>query len=486
MSGVLKGLEPAKVFEYFEEISKIPRGSGNEKEISDYLVQFAKQHNLEYVQDKILNVIIKKRATVGYENAPVVIIQGHMDMVNEKNKNIQHDFEKDPIQLRVVEDWIYGTDTTLGADNGIAVAMGLALLASKDIPHPALEVLLTADEESTMGGALGLDASCMKGKLLINIDSEEEGKLLVSSAGGRKTKLALPILWEAAEENFKAAKLSIGGLKGGHSGIDIDKGRGNANKLMGRLLNALSDEFNFRIASINGGLKSNAITREAEAFLSVKHCCVEGLAARLAEWENLFKNELRAADPDVYIKLEMYADSLDKVFSQDTMEKAIAALVILPSGVQSMSMHIQGLVESSTNLGVVQTTGHELWFVNEIRSSVRSLKDSIYNQVKAVGDRLGCKTTVESDYPEWEYNPDSKLRQLFEKVYKEKYGVEAQIVAIHAGLECGVLSEKIKGLDCISIGPNLHDVHTPKEHLSIASTKNVWEYLLEVLKEMKE
>ncbi len=485
MSDILSKLNPEPVFRYFEEISQIPRGSGSEKAVSDYLVEFANKHNLKVVRDEVLNVTIKKPATPGYENAPAVIIQGHMDMVNEKNKETVHDFDKDPIKLRIVDDYIYATDTTLGADNGIAVAYALALLAAKDIPHPALEVLMTTNEESTMGGALNLDASHLEGRLLINIDSEEEGKLLVSSAGGTKARVVLPIEWIPAKYEFAAYKVVIGGMNGGHSGIDIDKGRGNANKLMGRLLSSLDNEFEMYIADISGGLKSNAITREAEAIITLIPMDFKCLDESIQEWDRIFKNELRATDAGVYVKLEKSFEKAEKVLSVATMRKLISALVLLPNGVQSMSKELEGLVESSTNLGVVQISGDELFLVNEVRSSIKSLKHSIRNQVKMLAEVLGGKLEIDSDYPEWEYNPKSMLRQLFMDVHKEKYDKEAEIVAIHAGLECGVLIQKLPGLDAISIGPNLYDVHTPKEHLSISSTKNVWEYLLEVLKEMK-
>lgn len=483
MNGVLKNLEPKAVFEYFERISQIPRGSGNEKAISDYLVSFAKDHNLEVFRDASMNVIIKKPATAGYENAPVFILQGHMDMVCEKNKSTVHDFEKDPIKLRIIDDMIYATDTTLGADNGIAVAMTLAILESKDIPHPAIEALFTTDEEVSMSGATNLDVTPLKGRLLVNLDSEEEGFLLVSSAGGTKAKLFLPIEWTTADSSLSAYRISVGGLKGGHSGMEINKGRGNANKLMGRVLNCIASEFSSLIGEINGGLKANAITRETDAVIFLKPSDVPVLEAKLAECNDIFRNELSAADPDVFVKSEAVADAGRKAFSKATTGKVIAALVVTPNGIQSMSMHIKDLVESSTNLGVVQTHEDKVEFINEIRSSVSSLKRAVLKQVEMIGRLLGGELSIGSDYLEWAYKPDSKLRTLFQRVYKEKYGVDAQVIALHAGLECGVLSNKIEGLDCISLGPNLYDVHTPNEHLSIKSTKNVWEYLLEVLKQ---
>jgi dipeptidase D len=484
MQNILRDLTPNSIFKYFEEIAQIPRCSGDEQRISDYLVNFAKERNLEVIRDKALNVIIKKPATPGYENAPTVILQGHMDMVCEKNKETIHDFEKDAIKLRIVDDMIYATETTLGADNAIALAYALAILEAKDIPHPALEALFTTDEESTMGGASSLDGSSLKGRMLINLDSEEEGKLLVSCAGGTKAKVVLPILWESARSGMHTVRIRIGGLKGGHSGMEINKQRGNANKLMGRLLNEIKNEIELYINEINGGAKSNAITREVDVIAQISRENLSKLEAKLLQWEAIFKNELRAADPDVFVKLEIEEKSLDRVFNQETVNKLVACLVLLPNGIQSMSMEIEGLVESSTNLGVVQTAGDNIYLINEIRSCVNTLKRNIMHTVKLLAETLGGELRIESNYPEWEYNPNSNLRKLFQKVYKDMYNKEAEIVAIHAGLECGILTQKLPGLDSISMGPNIFDVHSPKEHFSISSTKNVWEYLLEVLKQM--
>lgn len=485
MGTPISQLKPQKVFQYFEEISKIPRGSGNEKAISDYLVNFAKTHGLEVIQDSAMNVIIKKGPTPGYENAPTVIIQGHMDMVCEKNKDTIHDFEKDPIQLRVVDDMLYATDTTLGADNGIAIAYALALLDSEDIPHPPIEVLMTVEEETGMGGAMAADPSHLQGSILINIDSEEEGKLLVSCAGGIRTRQILPILWESPKAGWIPYAIRIRGLKGGHSGMEIDKERGNANKLMGRILNDLSDAFAFGIAEINGGSKMNAIPRECDAVLCIDPNNIQLLENKVSGWDQIFKNELRVSDPEVTVKLEKMQSLPAKVFSKETADKAIASLVLIPNGVQSMSMDICGLVESSTNLGVVVTDEKEIRFESAIRSSVRSLKYKILDEAKMIAKILGCELVADSDYPEWAYNPDSKIRPLFQKVYKEMFGKESEIIAIHAGVECGLFKEKMEHLDMISFGPDLYDVHTPNEHLSISSTERTWEYLLAVLKEIK-
>lgn len=485
MSNVLGNLEPKAVFGYFEEISQIPRGSGNEKGISDFLVKFAKDHNLEVIQDKAMNVIIKKPGTKGYENSPGVIIQGHMDMVCEKNSDVVHDFLKDPLKLRVVDDMVYATGTTLGADNGMAVAYGMALLASTDIPHPPLEVLVTVEEEIGLNGAAALEASNIDGKYLINIDSEEEGKLLVSCAGGVRTIHNLPVKFIDADKNLKAFKLIIKGLKGGHSGMEIDKYRGNSNKLLGRVLSSLSETLSFSVACINGGSKMNAIPRESEAIILIKGNDEAALKSVTEEWTSIFKNELKAQDPNVTVTAESYSKPITKVLDSESSAKAIASLIMIPNGIQTMSMHIKGLVESSTNLGVVETKENNILFESAVRSSVRSHKYNIVNQARTIAETLGASLEATSDYPEWEYNPDSNLRNLFIKVYKDMYNKEPEIVAIHAGVECGLFKEKMPDLDMISLGPDTLDVHTPDEHVSISSVKRTYDYILEVLKELK-
>lgn len=485
MSYFYKGLNPEQVFKFFEEISAIPRGSGNEKAISDYLVEFAKVRKLEVIQDKALNVIIKKPGTAGYEDAPTVIIQGHMDMVCDKNRGTKHDFEKDPIRLRIDGDMIYAHDTTLGADNGIAVAYGLALVDSCEIPHPSLEVLITTEEETGLNGAAALDMGSLKGRYLINLDSEEEGKLLVGCAGGVRTRHCIPIMWEDAKDSLTFYNINIRGLKGGHSGADIHLGRGNSNKLLGRVLNELSNNIEYYIAEVNGGFKMNAIPREADALIAVNTADERRLSEIIDMCESIFKNEFRTPDPGIAVSLERYGGNTKRVFSQDTAGKAIASLLLIPNGVVTMSAEIQGLVVSSSNLGVVTTNGHEVCMESAVRSSVKSLKKSILEQSKAVAALTKADFDASSDYPEWEYDPESKLRAVFERVYERMYGRRPEVIAIHAGLECGLFKSKMNELDMISIGPNLYDVHTPDEHVSISSTRRVWEYLLEVLKEIK-
>lgn len=481
---VLQNLEPKAVFEYFEEISNIPRGSGNEKEISDYLLNFGKSLGLESIQDKALNVIIKKPGTKGYENAPTVIIQGHMDMVCEKNNGVEHDFEKDPLKLRIVDDYIYATDTTLGADNGIAVAYAMAILASNDIPHPPIEVLITTDEETGMSGAMAIDKENIDGKILINLDNEEEGYLLVSCAGGVRSTGTINI--EKQDIKDKALiKINISGLKGGHSGMDIIKERGNSNKILGRVLKGLSREVKFNIISLNGGSKNNAIPREAEAIISTSINDEETVMNVIKNWNDIIASELRAQDPGVKIEGSIASENLEKEFTDESTSKVLDLLYLYPNGINSKSVDIDGLVESSTNLGVLTTNDTTVEFDSAIRSSVPSLKEEIALRSKTIVELLGGEFTTTSDYPAWQYNPDSQIREICQRVHKELYGKEAEIVAIHAGVECGLFNEKLGNLDMISFGPNLYDVHTPDEHMSISSVKNCYEYLKAILKEIK-
>ena len=486
MTMQLENLKPQSVFKYFSEISKIPRGSGNEKQISDYLVNEGKRLGLEAIQDDALNVVIKKKATPGYENSPIVIIQGHMDMVCEKNKGTEHDFEKDPIKLRVDGDYLYATDTTLGADNGIAVAMGMALLASTDIPHPALEVVFTSDEEESMNGAMKLNGDLFKGQYIINIDSEEEGTITVSCAGGVTAIVTIDKAYKDVDSKV-AYIIDIKGLLGGHSGMEINKQRANSNVLMGRVLNHLVNHVNMNVdlVSVSGGAKNNAIPREAEAVILVDKNDEEKLEQELANILKVFKNEFKTSDPNIQLLSKKSDDNYDKALIDEVRDNYIAVTNLMPAGIQTMSMDIEGLVESSTNLGVIHNNDDAIVFEFATRSSVKSLKDVINSKMTLLCNRLGVKLELEDDYPEWEYAKDSKLEQICVDTYEEVTGKKPHITAIHAGLECGLLLDAIKGAQAVSIGPNLFDVHTPNEHLDIKSTERTWDYLLAILKNIK-
>lgn len=482
---ILKDLQPVEVFRYFEEMSEIPRGSGNEKGISDYLVSFAKEHQLDYLQDEALNVIIRKPATKGYENGPKIVLQGHMDMVCEKNADVEHDFMKDPLKLRIIEDKVMATGTTLGADNGIAVAMGLAILASNEYEHPAIELLVTTSEETGMDGAMALDSKHIEGRTLINIDSEEEGKFLVSCAGGVTARVNIPVTYEEIKDQIVGFHIQIDGLKGGHSGMEIDKGRGNATKLMGRVLRKLVQEQQVQLVSLEGGSKHNAIPRIASAIIAISKENVEEMHKTVEMLNQTFKDELRTPDPLVELKIEAVSQLPDKIMTRETTSHVVHYLYLVMDGVVSMSMDIEGLVESSLNLGVITQMEDSIEFISSIRSSVRSKKEELLDRLILTAQTQNGSIKVESNYPEWAYNPDSKIRPVFIAAYQHLYGNDPEISAIHAGLECGLFAEKFGDIDEISFGPNLYDVHTPNESMSISSVLRSWELLLEVLKNCK-
>lgn len=480
---VLENLQPQRVFYYFEEIAKIPHGSGNTKQISDYLVDFAKEHNLEYYQDELNNVIIIKEATAGYEAAEPVIIQGHMDMVCEKESGCDIDFEKDGLDLYVEDGFVKAKGTTLGGDDGIAVAYGLALLESTEYAHPRLEVVITVDEETGMNGAYGIDLSMLKGKKMLNIDSDEEGIFLTSCAGGTAVKAVIPV--KRNTENGVVFKVKVDGLFGGHSGAEIHKEHGNADILMGRVLNNLAKELPFGIINLAGGLKDNAIPRECVADILVPEECVVRAMEIIAENSEMLKKELFASDSKVQVSYINEGVQEAAILDFVSLNKVLCYLRMVPNGVQHMSQAIAGLVETSLNLGIMELKEDALVTETSIRSSVGSRKADLRDKLINIIELVGGEAEVIGDYPAWEYKADSKLREEIAVAYKNVYGTEPQFTAIHAGLECGILSEKIEGLDCVSFGPENFDIHTPKERLNIASTERVWNFLVEYLKQAK-
>lgn len=481
----LENITEERIFYHFQEISKIPRGSGNEKQISDYLLNFGRGLGLECIQDGALNVIIKKPASKGYEKAGAVIIQGHMDMVCEKNNDKKHDFTKDPIKLVIQGDYIYADQTTLGGDDGIAVAYAMALLEDNTIEHPALEILLTTDEESGMSGAMAVQPQYLSGKIVLNLDSEEEGKLWVSCAGGIRTKSTLPIKWINKKENKKEYTLVVKGLKGGHSGAEIHLGRGNSNKLMGRLLKEVLKEIDFDLVSLNGGSKNNAIPRESTAVISINESKEKELLEIKTKISEDLKKEFSKKDSDLKILIIENEEMVERVFSDETTAKAINLLYMYPNGINTVSSEIEGLIESSTNLGVVVTNENHIEYDSAVRSSVFSLREEIVERNKCITEILGGTFITNAGYPEWPYKTDSKIREICKDVYLKMYGKDAEVVAVHAGLECGLFKEKLGDLDMISFGPDIIDIHTPDEHMSISSASRCYEYLLEVLKEIK-
>ncbi len=475
----LSDLKPQKVFKYFEEICSIPHGSGNTKAISDYLVEFAKSHDLKYEQDELNNVIIFKNGTCGYENHDPIIIQGHMDMVCEKDDNCRIDMKTQGLDITHNDKFVYAKGTTLGGDDGIAVAYSLALLDDESIPHPPLEVVITVDEETGMYGAAGIDLSRLKGKKLINIDSEDEGVFTVSCAGGSKPTILLPVKY--SETNGKLITIAIEGLEGGHSGVEIQKNRANANKAMGELLKRIQNEENFKLAQFSGGAKDNAIPRSCEVKI-ITNTDIE----IIKEISKTFENEIKEKydEPNVSIRIENSATENVFALDDESTNKVIDLINAVPNGIKAWSKEIEGLVQTSLNLGVAKLNENELSLTFAVRSSVNNEKEELILKLQEIASSFGASITRKGEYPAWEYNKESKLRDTFIESYRVIYNDEPKVEAIHAGLECGLLSEKIENLDCISFGPQMHDIHTSREKLDIASTERTWNLLLAALKRL--
>ncbi len=478
---MLEHLQPERVFYYFEKMCGIPHGSRNTKQISDFCVDFAKEQGLEYYQDADNNVIIIKEASAGYENAQPVILQGHLDMVCEKTADCPKDMEKEGLDVYVDGDLVRAKDTTLGGDNGIAVAMAMAILEDKSLSHPRVEAVFTVDEEIGLLGAGSIDVSPLKGKTMINIDSEDEGIFTVSCAGGNTSDCRLPI--NVKDYEGAAYTIEITGCKGGHSGVEIDKGRSNANVLMGRLLQDIQKGASVQIVSVNGGLKDNAIPVQSKAVIVCDQEIV--VKASVEQMQGVFVNEYAGADPDIKITLTREENAKVKLMDEVSSNKIICLLTCMPNGIQKMSMDINGLVQTSLNIGIVET--HEDYFRMSfcVRSSVDTEREMLNRRIGTLMTQLGGTIKVEGDYPGWEYKKDSRLRDLMIDVFKEQYGKEPTVEAIHAGLECGMFAGKIPGLDCVSIGPNLDQIHTVRENMSISSVQRVYEFVLEVLKRMQ-
>jgi len=475
----LAGLEPASVFGYFEKICSIPHGSGNTKAISDYLVSFAKEHDLRYIQDELNNVILFGEGTCGYEDHEPVIIQGHMDIVCEKDADCSIDMEKEGLDVTHDTEYVFARGTTLGGDDGIALAYALALLADKSIPHPPLEVVITVDEETGMDGAAGIDLSELKGRTLLNIDSEEEGIFTVSCAGGAKATIHLPVQRRAVYG--PCVRLTVEGLQGGHSGVEIHKNRANANKVMGEFLGRVQKLMPLCITKLSGGAKDNAIPRSCQVTLVALGMYIE----RINDVADALQKEIREQydEPDAIIR----GDDVDALggnaLTTECSARVIALLNAAPNGVQAWSKDIEGLAQTSLNLGVA-ALDEELRLTFAVRSSVNQEKQELLARLEELAKFYDGSYTQTGEYPAWEYKKDSKLRDTMVRVYKEMFGKDPQVVAIHAGLECGMLSEKLPGLDCVSIGPEMHDIHTSREKLGIASTKRTWEFIQQVLKQL--
>ena len=482
---ILENLQPKEVFYFFEEICNIPHGSENEKKLSDYIVHFAQEKGLFCRQDGANNVLVKKAGTKGYETAPPVILQSHIDMVCEKNGNVDHDFETQGIKLMVEEGKIKAKGTTLGADNGIGAAYMLALLAADNISHPPLEAVFTTDEERGMHGAKAFDAGDLEGKTLINLDTEEEGEFVVSCCGGNRTIVSLPIVWEQGDFEASPYLLKITGLTGGHSGSDIHLQRASANKLMGRILFDIFSVYDSRMCRIDGGLQDNAIPREAEAVLLLKQQQLQAIEALLQRLNKIYAEEYEGVEENITLSLLPMREKVGQCFSKETTEKIISILLLLPYGVETMDMKLGNLVESSSNVGVVETTENTVHFHNAIRSSLESRKQLIADKIRLIAKLTNAQTVVKGEYPEWTFSKSSAITALCQQTYQELYQKQPVITYIHAGLECGIFAKKIPGLDMISIGPEIRGAHSPEERVDIASVQRVWEFLQKVLCKMR-
>lgn len=477
----IENLNPAEVFKYFKKICSIPHGSSNTKALSDYCVDFAKQHNYKYVQDKSNNVIIFAEGTKDYKNSETVILQGHLDMVCDKSENCKIDMDKEPLELCTDGKFIFANGTTLGGDDGIAIAYMLALLSEKNIPHPPIEALFTVDEEIGMLGVRALDTGLLKGKRLINIDSEEEGVLTVSCAGGMRATCSLPI--ESQKASGVLFEINIRGLTGGHSGIDINCGRTNANKLLGRMLNFLHQEVNFLLCSVSGGKKDNTIPCEATATVCVREEYKQLFSDTATRFAKIVKKEKQNTEPFLTIDCRQILKQT-VCMNEHSTQKILFVLLQIPNGVQTMSPDIPNMVQTSLNLGVVRTESQCVTFNFLLRSNAATGKQALLQKLQSFVEYLDGHIEFRADYPAWEYRADSKLRDIMVKTYNELYGSSPVVTAIHAGLECGILAGKIQNMDGVSFGPNIYNAHTPKEKLEIASVERCWEYLKTVLKNL--
>lgn len=476
---VLQNLEPASVFHFFEEICSIPHTSFHEKQLSDYCAAFAEERNLYYEQDELGNILMIAPAAKGYEDVEPVILQGHLDMVGDKAPDCDIDLEKDGLRLGIDGDWIYAKGTTLGGDDGIAVAYALAILDADDIPHPRLEVVLTVGEEVGLIGAGSIDLSSCKASRLLNVDSEEEGIFTVGCAGGIRVQSDIPMIRTRAFGLCLDFKFE--GILGGHSGIEINNGLANANILMGRFLMTLKKACAFDVISMSGGVKENVIPKDGAFSLLVALEDQSAVEEALDRFNAQLHSEYAAADPNAALVMSntgvAHADVLDKA----SKEKLITALNLMPNGVQAMCIDLPGLVETSLNMGIITLTDDNLQICFSVRSSLSSAKSYITDKITQMTEFLGGTVSCSGEYPAWPLSRNSGFREQCIEVYKKLYGEAPKVVTIHAGLECGIFSEKLPGLDCISIGPNLKDIHTIKERASISSIARVWDFIKAVL-----
>jgi dipeptidase D len=481
MSEILGNLQPELLWKHFEEICKRPHSSGKEKAVADYVISVAKNNNLKFAKDEFGNVVISKPATAGKENLVPVVLQGHLDMVAEKNSDVKHDFDKDPIQPFVDGDWVKAKGTTLGSDNGIGAAAALAVLESKNIEHGPVEALFTLEEETGLFGAQALKPGFINAKILLNLDSEEDGALYIGCAGGESTFVKFKFNQNDAPANTSAVEIKISGLKGGHSGLDINTGRGNAIKLMARLLHSLNYKFGIRLVSINGGSKHNAIPRECFSVIRVPKKILADVLAFIQNYNSIVKSELSTVEPNLNVA-SVEVKSKVKMLDKTTSKNLIDSLYAVPNGVIKMSADIEGLVETSTNLAVIITKGKTVEVILSQRSSVETEKYDIANSIAALFRLVKVDLKQGDGYPGWKPDVNSPVLKVMKNVYHQMYGSEPEVKAIHAGLECGIIKERYPDMDMISFGPTIMGAHSPDEKVQISTVEKFWTLLTTALK----
>lgn len=481
MSDEILNLEPRNVWKHFYSLTQIPRPSKKEGKAVQFVKDFGRQLGLETHVDEVGNVVIRKPATPGMENRKMVTLQCHLDMVPQKNEGTQHDFEKDPITPYVDGEWVKAKGTTLGSDNGMGVAAALAILESKDIPHGPIEALFTVDEETGMTGAFALKPGLLKGDILINLDSEDEGELYIGCAGGMDAVIQIPYLEIPVPEEHIPYKLSLTGLKGGHSGLDINLGRANANKLLFRFLNFGNDELDIHIASVNGGTLRNAIPREAFAVVMVPEDRQQAFLEAVKKYEKIFQTEYNQTEPDLKFTAEK-TEKPERILNPSGQTRLIKSVYGCPNGVIRMSDSVPGLVETSTNLAVVRTEKGGAIVQCLLRSSVDSAKEDVGQMIRSVFELAGAEVKLEGGYPGWKPNPDSAILKTMKNVYKNMFGKEPEVKAVHAGLECGLIGGIYPNMDMISCGPTIRHPHSPDEKVHIPSVDKFWKFLVETLK----
>jgi len=480
---VIENLEPKLVWKHFDEIRKIPRCSKHEEKIREHILDFAKKNGLKTKTDKTGNVVILKSASKGMEKKPTVILQGHMDMVCEKNSDVKHDFTKDPIKLVKKGDILTADGTTLGADNGIGLAISMAILEDKSLKHGPIEALFTVDEETGLTGAFAMSSDMLTGKILLNLDSEDFGVITVGCAGGGDSKIEMPVETKSINGNMTSINVKVSGLRGGHSGVDIHEQRGNAVKLLTRMLWKAKDDYKFYISEIKGGDKHNAIPREAYAKISIDKSEKDEFITTLKKEEKDILEEIKPIDPKFKVDVED-VDKIKTTMTDKSQNNLLNLLHGLPHGVEKYSYDIPALVETSTNLATVAFNDKHVQIGMSTRSSIKSALQDLRDRIRATAELSNAKVEEEKPYPGWKPNMDSKLLALSKKIFKDMYKQEAKVEAIHAGLECGIIGEKFPGMDMISIGPTIKYPHSPEEQVHISTVDKFYEYVLKILENL--